>query len=54
MVHVASNMYVTYIFIVPMLILGNTARENSRALKTGSATNACYIIITKYSVLSAH
>lgn len=54
MVHVTNSTYVTYIFIVPMLILGNTARENSRALKTGSATNACYIIITEYSVLPAH
>lgn len=51
MLHVASNIYVTYIFTVPMLILGHTARENSRTFKTGSATNARYIIVTEYPIL---
>lgn len=50
-VQAASNMYITHILIVPMLILGHMARENSRTLKTGSATNVCYLIVTKNPIL---
>lgn len=34
-----------------MLILQNIAGENSRTLKTGLATNACYTIVTEYTIL---
>lgn len=34
-----------------MLILMHIARENSRNLKTGSATNARHVVITEYPVL---